>query len=202
MARFALVYGRLLALAALVALVLAGCSAYSYKGTVLEPPSPAPDFVLADQNGEQFRLSEQRGNIVVLFFGFTNCPDVCPTALADAAAVRRQLGADAERVKVALITVDPERDTPERLGRYVQTFDPTFFGLSGTPAEIEAVSKAYGVSATRRELPESALKYTIDHSAFLYVIDQTGEWRLVFSPDAAVNDIASDIRNLVTTGGS
>jgi protein SCO1 len=190
----------LLLVAALLA--LAGCGSHTYKGTPLDPPSSAPDFTLADQDGRPFRLSEQRGTIVVLFFGFTNCPDVCPTALADLAAAKRQLGADGERVKVALITVDPDRDTPEELGRYVRRFDPGFIGLGGAQAELEPVFKAYGVTAMRRDLPESALEYTIDHSAFLYVIDQAGQWRLIFAPDATVSDIAGDLGNLLRTGGS
>jgi protein SCO1/2 len=193
---------RLLLLAALAALALAGCGAHTFKGTVLEPPNEAPDFTLTDQSGQPFRLSEQRGNVVMLFFGFTNCPDVCPTAMADAAAVKRQLGADGERLKVALISVDPERDTPELMGRYVKMFDPSFIGLSGAQAELDPVIKAYGVTAVRRDLPGSALKYTMDHSAFLYVIDQTGQWRLVFSPDATVSDIASDVGYLLKNGGS
>jgi protein SCO1 len=184
------------------ALALAGCGDHTFKGTALEPPTAAPDFTLTDQEGRPFRLGEQRGDIVLLFFGFTNCPDVCPTALADAAAAKRQLGADGERVKVALVTVDPERDTPEALGRYVRRFDPSFVGLSGTQAELDPVIKAYGVTAMRRDLPESALQYTIDHSAFLYVIDQSGRWRLVFSPDATVDDIAGDLGYLLKTGGS
>ena len=186
----------------LAAAALAACGSYTFKGTALEPPNPAPDFTLTDQDGRPFRLSEQRGSVVMLFFGFTNCPDVCPTALADAAAVRRELGADGERLKVALITVDPARDTPEKMGRYVRIFDESFIGLSGTQEELDPVIKAYGVTAMRRDLPGSALEYTMDHSAFLYVIDQAGQWRLVFSPDASVSDIASDVRHLIRTGGS
>ncbi|MEN9936907.1 MAG: hypothetical protein RLZZ387_3486 [Chloroflexota bacterium] len=186
----------------LAAVALAGCGNYTFRGTALEPPTAAPDFTLVDQEGRPFRLSEQRGSVVMLFFGFTNCPDVCPTALADAAAVREQLGGDGERLKVALITLDPERDTPELLGRYVRRFDPSFIGLTGTQEELDAAIKGYGVMSMRRDMPESALKYTIDHSAFLYVIDQAGNWRLVFSPDATVADIASDVGHLIKTGGS
>jgi protein SCO1 len=184
------------------AALLAGCGSYSFRGTVLEPPNDAPDFTLADASGQPFRLSDQRGDVVLLFFGFTNCPDVCPTALAEAAAVRRELGADAERLKVVLITVDPERDTPEVTGRYASRFDPSFIGLSGTRAEIEAVMAAYGVTAVRRDLPESALEYTVDHSAFTYAIDPAGNWRLLFSPGTPVSDIASDVRQLIRTGAS
>jgi protein SCO1/2 len=191
----------LLALLAL-SLALSACGSYEFRGGVIEPPSDSPDFTLTNQSGQPFQLSEQRGQVVLLFFGFTNCPDVCPTALAEAAAARRQLGTDGEKLTVALITVDPERDTPERLGRYVRAFDPSFVGLSGTRAELEPIYKAYGVAATRRELPESALAYTIDHSAFLYVIDRDGQWRVAFTPGTPIEDMVSDLRHLIQTGVS
>jgi protein SCO1/2 len=190
---------------ALLVCALAACACgepYRFRGTVLEPPNVAPDFTIADQYGQPFRLSDQRGKVVVLYFGFTSCPDICPTTLADLAAVQRELGADAERLQVALITVDPERDTQERLARYVQTFDPTFVGLRPTQPELATLLKAYGATAIKRELPDSALGYTMDHSGFMYVIDAAGNWREVFSHGAAVEDIASDLRHLIRTGAS
>ncbi|MFO7166904.1 MAG: SCO family protein [Chloroflexota bacterium] len=183
------------------AVALAGCGSYSFRGTELEPPEPAPDFTLTGEGGQTFRLSDQRGSVVLLFFGFTNCPDVCPTALAEAAAVKRELGADGERLQVVMVSVDPERDTPEITGRYAKRFDPSFIGLSGTRDEIEPVLRAYGVMATRRDLPGSALEYTVDHSAYMYAIDPAGRWRLIFSPGTPVSDIASDVRHLLRAGG-
>jgi protein SCO1/2 len=183
------------------ALLLSACGgSYQLRGTRVEPPNQAPDFTLTDQHGQPFHLSQQHGKVVVLYFGFTTCPDICPTTLADLAAVRRQLGDDAGPVQVALITVDPERDTVERMGRYVTRFDPTFIGLSGTPEQVAPVIKAYGVTAIKRPLPKSALKYTMDHSSFIYVIDQQGKWCELFSHGAAVDDIASDLRYLVKNG--
>jgi protein SCO1/2 len=180
------------------ALLLAGCARpYEFSATILEPSSQAPDFTLIDQNGQPFRLSEQRGKLTLMFFGFTNCPDVCPTELGTLAAVRRELGADAENVQVALISVDPERDTTERLKTYVSTFDPTFIGLRGEGATLDQVLKDYGVTAIRRELPNSASAYTMDHSAFVYVIDQQGYWRALFSPGSTMEDMLNDVRYLV-----
>lgn len=184
------------------ALVVSACGRYQPRGTILDPAKPAPDFALTTQTGQPFRLSEQRGKVVLLFFGFTHCPDVCPTALSDLAGVFRKLGGDAERVQVAFITVDPERDTPALTAKYVGLFDKRFQGLSGTHAEIDPIVKAYGVSVQRRDLPNSALKYTMDHSAFIYVVDPAGRWAEVFSPGLPIADMAGDIRHLLQTGAS
>jgi protein SCO1 len=188
--------------AALALVLLVSCGSYEFRGTLIEPPAAAPEITLIDAQGQPWRLSEQHGQITLLFFGFTNCPDMCSTALADIAAARKQLGSDAEHIQAALITVDPERDAPERLGRYVAQFDPTFIGLWGNQAELDAVFKPYGVYAAKRELPDSALGYTMDHTGSVYVIDQQGRWRAMFSYDAPVSDIVSDLRYLLqTTGG-
>ncbi len=182
--------------------MLGGCSTpYIYKGTVIDPAKPAPDFTLVDQNGQPFTLSEQRGNVVLLFFGFTTCPDVCPTTLADLASARERLGENANRLKVALITVDPERDTPEKLGPYVSRHDPNFLGLTGTSAELEQVRKSYGAYAIKRELENSQLGYTIDHSSYIYIIDPQGNWREIFPYGSLPEDIASDVRELIRSGG-
>jgi protein SCO1/2 len=184
------------------ALTLAACGSHTFHGTRLEPPNQAPDFALTRESGEVFRLSEQRGAVVLLFFGFTHCPDVCPTALSDLAAVFRKLGPDAERVRVAFITIDPERDTPAQVAKYVKLFDKRFIGLAGARAEIDPIAKAYGVTVQRRDLPGSALVYTMDHSAFIYVIDPDGMWGQQFGPDVSVGDMADDIRYTLQQGGS
>jgi protein SCO1/2 len=186
--------------ALLAVFALSACAPYSYRGTVIEPPNPAPPITLTTADGTVFDLGAQRGSVVAIFFGFTNCPDVCPTELADMKAVRSKLGADADKLKVVFISVDPERDTPERVSHYAKIFDPSFIGLSGTRAELEPIYQAYGVTAIRRELPDSALGYTMDHSAFTYVIDPAGDWRLVFSMASSIDDRVSDIRHLIQTG--
>jgi protein SCO1 len=185
----------------LSATMLIACSGLTFKGTFIDPPTPAPDLTLTDQHGQPWRLSDQSGKITLLFFGFTNCPDVCPTALADIAAARKQLGTDAERVQAALISVDPERDTPEVLGPYVARFDPTFVGLHGSQAELDPILKSYGVYAAKRELPNSALGYTMDHTGFVYVIDQQGRWRAMLDHGTPVQDIANDLQYLLRTTG-
>ncbi len=179
---------------------LTACAPYTYRGTVLEPANPAPPISLTKGDGSPFDLASLRGNVVALFFGFTSCPDICPTELADLKAIRTRLGPDGEKLKVVFISVDPERDTPERTGNYAAAFDPGFIGLSGTPAQLEPIYKAYGVSAIKRDLPGSALGYTMDHSAYTYIIDSAGNWRLVFSMSSSLDDRVSDIRYLIQTG--
>jgi protein SCO1/2 len=187
----------------LAALALSSCGRYAWRsGLLIDDPTPAPDVALTDAGGQPYRLADQRGAVVLLFFGFTNCPDVCPTTLADLAAARAQLGDDGRQVRVTLITVDRERDTPDRLARYVATFDPSFVALTGSEAQLAQVYQAFGVTAMRRELPGSALGYTIDHSASVYVVDQAGRWRALISNGAAVADIVSDLRYLVRSGGA
>lgn len=187
-------------LTAISALLLSSCGVHTFVGTVIEPPKTAADFTLTDQRGQAFRLSEQKGNVVVMFFGFTHCPDICPTELAALTAVRRQLGADSAKLRVVFITVDPERDTPEIMGQYVKNFDASFIGLSGQRPTLETIYQAYGVTAIRRELPNSALGYTMDHSAIAYVVDAAGNLRLLFPHGTSANDMLEDIRSLIRNG--
>lgn len=173
---------------------------YTFRGSEITPAKLAPDFTLTDQNGQPFTISAQKGSVVLLFFGFTHCPDVCPTTLADIAAARAQLGKDADKLKVALITVDPERDDAAKIGSYVKNYDPSFIGLTGSRAQIDPVLKAYGVTAIKRELPNSKLGYTVDHSAFIYLIDRAGNWRGLLPFGVTPDDIASDTGYLARNG--
>ncbi|ABY33812.1 MAG TPA: SCO family protein [Chloroflexus aurantiacus] len=186
-----------LILAVLSALLLSGCGAYEFRGTVLEPPNPAPEIPLVDQFGNEFRLSNYRDKIVLVFFGFTHCPDICPTALGDLKRVMEKLGNDAAKVQVVFVSVDPERDTPDLMQRYLAAFNPTFLGLNGDRAVLEQVYKSYGVTVIKRELPNSGLGYTIDHSGYIYAIDQAGNWRLLWAHGTPVDDIVSDVQALL-----
>ena len=184
----------------LALLVLTACGPYRFRGSVSQPPSPAADFTVTDQHGQPFTLSKQRGNVVALFFGFTNCPDVCPTTLSEMKTIRERLGNDADKLKVVFVSIDPERDTPERLGRYMASFDPTFIGGSTPQALLDPIMQAYGVSAIKRELPNSAMGYTMDHSAFTYLIDAKGDLRVLFAYGSTIDDMTSDIRYLIKQG--
>lgn len=159
--------------------------------------SAAPDFTLNDQNGHSFALSGQRGHVTVLFFGYTHCPDICPTSLATIASVIRQFGADADKqVRVAFITDDPARDTPQTLRRYVTLFDPWFFGLNGTSAQLGPVYKAYHVWFTRLPNRGSAAGYLLAHSSFMYFISKDGVVRYVHDWRDDRSSIARDLRKL------
>ncbi|MBI3732545.1 MAG: SCO family protein [Chloroflexi bacterium] len=184
------------------ALVLSACgSGYSLRGGVIEPPKFAPDFTLTDQNGRAFRLSDQRGKIVLIFFGYSACPNVCPVSVAQMAAARRELLQEANDVQGVFVTIDPERDSQSRLQRYMSVFDPTFLGLRGSDDELQSVMKAYGVTAVRKEEPNSALGYSIDHSAFIYVIDRTGRLREIMPYGLQVDDLVNDVRFYVHEKG-
>jgi len=174
-----------------------GVEAAEFKGGALDPPRPAPDFALRTQDRGEFRLSRHRGDVVVMTFGYTFCPDVCPTTLAELAQVRASLGGAAKRLRVVFVTVDPERDSLERLRAYTHAFDRAFVGLTGTPDQLERVWKAYGVVARKRAVPGTAAAYLVDHSAFVYVIDPEGRLRLMFPFGTAIEDMAHDIKLLL-----
>jgi protein SCO1/2 len=165
-----------------------------FRGGVLDPPRPAPDFTLQAHDGAAFRLSQQRGHVVALVFGYTFCPDVCPTTLAELAQVRGRLEpAAATRLRVAFVTVDPERDDPARLRAYTQAFDRTFVGLTGTPSQLAAVQKSYGVIVDKHVAKGTSAAYLVDHSAFVYVIDGEGRLRLMLPFGTSIDTMTHDI---------
>ena len=151
------------------------------------------DFALTDHTGKPRALADFRGRVVVMFFGFTHCPDVCPTTLAELAAVVKKLGTDGDRVQVLLVTVDPERDTPEVLSQYVTAFNPRFLALRGTAEETARVAKEFKIiyQKVAGARPDS---YTMDHSAGTYIFDTQGRLRLYVSygqgPEILAHDIA------------
>ncbi|MEP0804998.1 MAG: SCO family protein [Chloroflexota bacterium] len=165
-----------------------------FRGTTYAEPYPkAPDFLLLRHDGSAFRLSGMQGKTVLLFFGYTSCPDVCPTTLAELNQAMKQLGDDANRVQVVFVSVDPQRDTPERVQEYVNHFNPNFIGLSGTETALTKIWKDYGVF---REIVEgtSALGYIVNHTARVTLIDADGNLRISFSFETPVEDIVHDLK--------
>lgn len=175
----------------------------SYKGMELSTANPAPDFELYDRNGELFRLSDQRGKISLLFFGYSHCPDVCPATLA----VYRELAKSLEQknraddVRLVFITVDPERDTPERLQEYLPRYGEHVIGLTGTQEELEPVWDAYGVVTEKIEMPGSSLGYAVAHPSQIYLIDQNGLFRMIYPFGYSAQDIEHDILLMLRRGG-
>lgn len=180
-------------------LALSGCK---------EPKLPSPfaasdvssqfasaDFHLMDAAGNPHSLADYRGKVVALFFGYTHCPDVCPTTLADLAQVMTLLGKQADQVQVLFATLDPERDTPQMLAEYVPAFHPAFLGLSGTQAEINQAALAFGIAWKKQ--PGDNGNYTLDHSAGTYLIDPASQ-RVLLSPYAQRAELlAQDIKLLL-----
>lgn len=179
------------------ALTLLFAKPASFRGTSYGEPYPqAADFSLARANGETFRLSEQKGKIVLLFFGYTACPDVCPTTLAELNQVMGELGDKTRQVQVVFVSVDPERDTPEKIQEYVEHFNPNFIGLSGNPDELQIIWNNYGVFRERVE-SQSAFGYIINHTARTYLIDQNRNLRLSYGFQTPVEDMVHDIEILL-----
>lgn len=205
--RFILAVTRQLAVLAIAAFglaLLAACSpapdAPKFKASDITGSSFGRDFALTDHTGKPRTLADFRGKAVVVFFGYTQCPDVCPTTLGTLAETMKKLGPDAERVQVLFITVDPERDTQALLAQYVPAFDPRFAALFGDAAATEKVAKEFKVIYQKQPGPTPGT-YTVDHSAGVYVFDPQGRLRLYMSHGQGPDVFAHDIRELLRTAG-
>ncbi|MBI2322902.1 MAG: SCO family protein [Chloroflexi bacterium] len=171
--------------------------ATTFRGAVAEPPVPVPSIALTNERGQTARLTDYRGQVVVLYFGYTSCPDVCPLTLQTIARARQALGRDGEQVRVLLITVDPERDTPERLASYLRLVDPTFGGLTGGADALGEMYAAFGVRAEKEPTRAGAAGYTVAHSSVTFVVDRIGRVRLAYPVDLQPDDVAADLRILL-----
>ena len=156
----------------------------------------AQGFQLTDENGQVRTLKDFRGKVVILFFGYTQCPDVCPTTMAELAQAKKLLGKEGDKLQVLFITVDPERDTPQVLKAYMANFDPTFLALRPTPVQLPEVAKAYKVYYKKVDGP-TPTSYTMDHSAGSYVYDPQGHVRLYYRYGSGVPALVSDIQLLL-----
>jgi len=182
----------------LVVMGLAWFATWKYRppelhGVVLQSPQQASDFTLTASTGERMSLSDLRGKYVVLYFGYTYCPDVCPTTLADLHKMAEALGdKKMEDVQVVMVSVDPDRDTPERMAQYLAFFDPRFLGMTGTVEEVDAAGTQFGVYFERHEGTD-ATGYLVDHTSTVTLIDRDGYVRMMFPYGTAGEDMASDI---------
>lgn len=192
----------LVLLLAMVSL-LAGCGKSdgpSFRATDITGADIGAQFTLVDHNGQTRTPQDFRGKVLVVFFGFTHCPDVCPTTLGQLALARKQLGADAERVQVVMITVDPERDTPEVLKQYVTALDPSFLGLTGDAKAIADAAAQFKVFY--QKAGGEGGNYSVDHSSSSFIIDPTGRLRLLVSNGQGADVFAHDIGELLRTSKS
>ena len=193
---------RTLTFAALAALAtgLAACSKPAPKAafTAVDVTGAdyARDFALTDQHGKARTLADFKGKVVAVFFGFTQCPDVCPTTLAELAEVKRQLGADGDKLQAVLISVDPERDTPELLAAYMENFDPSFIGLRPSMEQLPVVAKDFKVYYKKVE-GKTPGSYSMDHSAGTYLFDPQGRLRLYSRYGAGNAALLADIQLLL-----
>lgn len=169
-----------------------------FKATDITGAPWGQDFRLTDHNGQTRALADFRGKLVAIFFGYTHCPDVCPTTLSDFALAMREMGEDGKRVQVLFVTVDPERDTPELLARYVPSFNTGFLGLYTDPDSLAALAKDFKV-VYQKNTTSGSKNYLIDHSAGTYVYDTAGRLRLLIPYGAGPRDIAQDLKTLLST---
>jgi protein SCO1/2 len=187
---------RLAALIFGVGLSLGAAAAPAFRGVDVTDQGYGGNFRLSGPDGKPRTLADFSGRVVILSFGFTHCPDVCPTSLAALAQTLRALGDDARRVQVLFVTVDPERDTPDLLARYVAAFDASFMGLSGDEAATRRAARAFKVFYQKVPTDKNG-NYTMDHSTGYHVVDRQGRTRLLFRYGQPVPDMVHDIRLLL-----
>lgn len=181
----------------LLALLVACARSAHFTGTAI-PPSAAPNFTLISDTGRPWTLAAQRGEVVALFFGFTHCTDTCPDTLAKLAAALRRDGASARTGEIAFVTIDPERDRPAVMHKYIRRFSGAkIVGLTGTQAQIAGVEHLYGVWSQRIPGKNGSSDYDEEHSAYTFLIDRAGNERVVHSDDDSLRDFASDMRTLL-----
>lgn len=176
--------------------LLAGCAPDKFKATDITGADFARSLDLTGHDGKRHTLADFKGKVVLVFFGYTQCPDVCPTTLARFATVAKELGPDADNMQVLFVSVDPERDTQDLLAKYVPAFDPRFLGLYGDAQETARTAKEFKV-LYQKQPGKTEQSYTIDHSAGTYVFDKSARVRLFLRHEAPIEDVVHDLRLLM-----
>ena len=181
--------------------VLTACSesAVEFRGVNITGADYARDFSLTDHNGQRRSIKDFQGKVVIVFFGFTQCPDVCPTSMQELAQVKQELGADGDRLQGIFISVDPERDTQEMLKAYMANFDPGFLALRPTPEELPALTKNFKIYYKKVD-GTTPTSYTMDHSAGSYVYDPQGRLRIYHRYGSGAEALTQDVRTLLKEG--
>ena len=184
---------------AALAVLYAGCGGYQFHGALYKPPQPAPGITGLNLDGSNFNLSQLQGKPVLLFFGYTNCPDVCPTTLAEMRELRQNLGDKADKAAFVYVSVDPERDTVARLKEYIPVFDPAFYGVHVNSIDLLEIKNGYGVFAEKvyKDPANTAAGYTVDHTARLYLIGPAGRLVTSYPYQTPLTDIQKDVEYLI-----
>ncbi|MCL5999623.1 MAG: SCO family protein [Chloroflexi bacterium] len=165
----------------------------------IDPPRTMPEFTLTDQDGKLARLSDFRGRAVLLFFGYTHCPDVCPLTMAQMKAVKNALGSDASQVAFVMISVDGTRDTPEVMKHFVKSFDPGFIGLTGNEASVQQIAKNYYAEFSRQESQDThGDSVIVGHTGYLYLLDRQSRWRFIYTSQTPAETIVLDIKQILS----
>lgn len=173
---------------------------HDWRGAAYDPPRTGVDFTLTDQDGERLSTTELEGKVVLLYFGYTHCPDFCPATLIDFQRVKQALGDDADQVAFVMVSVDPERDTPEVLTEYLDYFDPSFIGLTGSEEELAPITQEFGIYASAGDAtPQSNGEdvYWVDHSTKTYVLNKDGELAIEYAFGTSAEDITADVEHLI-----
>jgi protein SCO1/2 len=173
---------------------------HDWRGAAYDPPRTGVDFTLTDQDGERLSTTELEGKVVLLYFGYTHCPDFCPATLIDFQRVKQALGDDADQVAFVMVSVDPQRDTPEVLKEYLDYFDPTFIGLTGSEDELAPITQEFGIySSAGDATPQSNGEdvYWVDHSTKTYVLNKDGELAIEYAFGTSAEDITADVEHLI-----
>lgn len=182
-------------------LVVTGCqvlgAGYEFKGNVFDPPAPLPDFELMDTSGQPFHLSDLEGDIALIYFGYTFCPDVCPLTMVDVRDALSGLETGQERVQVVFISVDPERDTPGVLSGYLAAFDSNYIGLTDDYEKIQEIMTPYGAFAQKEEVTDSAAGYLVSHTSRVYLVSPERELLLTYPFGFEAEDLRSDLTHLL-----
>lgn len=167
-------------------------------GTAIDPPRALSDFTLTNKHGEPMSLSDLQGKPALIYFGYTFCPDICPTTLADMTRSSQMLGEQADDVSLVFVSVDGERDTPARINQYLDNFDTDFVGLTGEPYELRQIAPEFGLYFEKREIEGTSADYLIDHGASTYLVDAEGNLRMLFSYGTPADVMTAEIEALLS----